>query len=299
MVMKHAMKELLPYIFIFLFSCSSNEIEKNHSTIEILAQNDKPLPVPKQGEWLSEHKEPGQTFEEYKKGSPASATSEKNIIYLQPIGEFDSLRTELIKHTSEYLQIFYGLKTVTLKSLPNSIIPDSASRIGADNQTQLLAGYINQYLKRNIPADAIVMMALTEKDLYPKESWNYVFGLTNIRDKVGVTSMFRYADYPLAPSNYQLFLKRLIQVSSHEIGHMFSIYHCTNALCVMNGSNHLPETDSQPNRLCSQCHEKITWKLKPNPLKRLKQLEQFFKTHRLDSDHEKTLLDLKLIEQYY
>ncbi|MCE3227441.1 MAG: Zn-dependent protease [Bacteroidetes bacterium] len=291
------MKKIFPLILIFLLSCSSNETKKINSLTDLLSINDKPLPPTQPGEWLSEHKEPGQTFEDYKKISPVSPAEGKNVIYLQPIGTFDSLRTNMIAYTAEYLQIFYGLKTVILKTLDNKIFPDSVRRLGAENQQQILAPFINHYLKSNMPSDAIVMMALTEKDLYPKESWNYVFGLTNIRDKVGVTSMFRYADYPVTSENYSLFLKRLIQVSSHEIGHMFSIYHCIHASCVMNGSNHLQETDSQPNRLCSQCHCKIVWNLKPDPIERLRKLKSFFEKHGLKNDEVDAATDLKILQE--
>jgi archaemetzincin len=38
-------------------------------------------------------------------------------------------------------------------------------------------------------------MAITEKDLYPKPDWNFVFGLASYTEQIGVTSMYRLLSY--------------------------------------------------------------------------------------------------------
>jgi archaemetzincin len=60
--------------------------------------------------------------------NPVSPNETRNVIYLQPIGEFDTISDELIRRTASYLQIFFGLKTVVLKNPGNEIIPDRATR---------------------------------------------------------------------------------------------------------------------------------------------------------------------------
>lgn len=45
-------------------------------------------------------------------------------------------------------------------------------------------------------------MGITEKDLFPKPEWNYVFGLASYEDGVGVTSIYRFADGHLKDSNF-------------------------------------------------------------------------------------------------
>ena len=73
-------------------------------------------------------------------------------------------------------------------------------------------------------------------DIYPKEEWNYVYGLASLFDKVGVFSFARYdPDFWKDESQHRLFedkpwdriLSRACKVMSHEIGHMFSLKHCT------------------------------------------------------------------------
>jgi archaemetzincin len=296
---------------ILLFSCSSADKEtanktanpdslrilQTDSVIALLKKNDEKLPTPESWEWLANHKETGQTFKEYTLCHPLTVNDNQRVIYLQPIGKFDSLQTNMINFTRDYLEIFFGLRTVLLKPISDKIIPDTARRIGGADQEQLLAPYImNEILKKNMPEDAICVMAITEKDLYPDFSWNFVFGLSSFRDRVGVTSVFRFSDWQVTATEYQPFLERLTKVSSHEICHMFGMKHCTNAVCSMNGTNSLGETDTKPNRLCSECAVKICWNLKLDPLNRTKKLVEFFKKHRMEFDLGKISPDLRVLD---
>jgi archaemetzincin len=135
-----------------------------------------------------------------------------------------------------------------------------------------------------MPKDGIALMAISAKDLYPKEDWNYVFGLASYIKRVGVSSIYRLQKAPLDTTNFTLCLRRLINISSHEIGHMMSIYHCTFARCTMNGSNSLQETDLCPNRLCSECQMKLFPNFQYNNRKRLQQLVTFCRENDLQSD---------------
>lgn len=44
---------------------------------------------------------------------------------------------------------------------------------------------------------------------------------------------------------------------THEIGHMFGMKHCQWLNCVMQGSNHLEESDRRPLDFCPICLRKI------------------------------------------
>jgi archaemetzincin len=136
-------------------------------------------------------------------------------------------------------------------------------------------------------------MAISARDLYPKPDWNYVFGLASYTDRVGVTSIYRLQEKTLTPENYTRSLTRLIAISSHEIGHMFSMWHCTYARCVMNGTNSLQETDAMPNRLCSQCQMKLHWNFQYDNTRRLQELTAFFYKNQLRSDYLLANRDLK------
>ncbi len=252
-----------------------------------LKKLDIKLPEPVYGDWLYEHHENGQTYDEYLQYNPVSPKGNKSIIYLQPIGHFTKIQYHIINYTAEYLQLYFNLKVKILNTISDDIIPSDSRRMREDSSEQLRSTYIlNKVLKKKIPSDAIVLMAITSKDLYPKDSWNFVFGQASIKERVGVSSIYRYSQEPLDSSNYSVCLERIIKTSSHEIGHMFSLLHCTNAVCVMNGSNGLYESDIKPNNLCSVCLKKLYWNLGFDVVTRFKKLQVFFKKHHLIKDAE-------------
>ena len=47
-----------------------------------------PIPEPRPGDWLAVHKEPGQTFDEFKASEPNRPGQNQHVIYLQPLGDF-------------------------------------------------------------------------------------------------------------------------------------------------------------------------------------------------------------------
>ena len=73
---------------------------------------------------------------------------------------------------------------------------------------------------------------------------------------------------------FQKSIRWLLKVSSHEICHMFRLHHYSD--CAMNGTNHLPETDAHPSRICPHCQGKIALEsIKYDNRKRLTELIVF------------------------
>jgi archaemetzincin len=302
------MKRLLLLVFVILYSCQSDKKEKASSLPQQTLQqilppepyfvdikvNDVKLAEPVFGDWLYSRKEKGQTFEQFIKTKHVVPSKEENIIYLQPIGTFNSLQVKQIELVRQYLQIFFQLETKVLKDVSNDIIPNNARRIGDVGQEQFLAGYIlTDVLKKEKPDKGVALMAITEKDLYPKPEWNYVFGLASYRDKIAVSSMYRMQK----EADFNLSLDRLLKICSHEIGHMFGLHHCIEANCVMNGTNSMVETDRHSLRLCSLCQRKLNSGLKYDNKKRLLELEKYFKENKLKEGLELMEKDLKSIQQ--
>lgn len=294
------MKIFLFSLIIFaLFSCKEdlkNEERIENNVIAIkkdfklpnykeLMLLDKPLPEVKSGDWLSQHDENGQSFQQYcKKNTLIFPSKNNNIIYIQPIGSFTMMEKKIIDWNTTYIELFFGLKTIQLPALSEEKIPENKKRIYYGIQ-QLDAGYIiNSVLPKNIPEDGIVIMALTAKDLYPDPQWNYVFGLASYQKRTGVSSIYRYSEETLNEHNYQQCLKRIIKTSTHEISHMFSLAHCIHAVCLMNGANNLREADSHPNSLCSECLTKLSWNLNFKNVNRLNRLITFMNVHHLKDD---------------
>ena len=301
------MRRLLLLLLAILCSCESNKKEKSNSNIEpkqelnlkldpyfvAIKNNDVKLGKPVFGDWLYSRNEKGQTFEQFIRTKHVIPTKEENIIYLQPIGKFNSLQKKQIELVRQYLQIFFQLETKVLKDVSNDIIPNNARRTGDVGQEQFLAGYIlTDVLKKEKPEKGVALMAITEKDLYPKPEWNYVFGLASYRDKIAVSSMYRMQK----EADFNLSLDRLLKICSHEIGHMFGLHHCIEGNCVMNGTNSMVETDRHFIRLCSLCQRKLNSGFKYDNVKRLKELEKYFKDNKLTSGFELMEKDLKNIQ---
>ena len=47
-------------------------------------------------------------------------------------------------------------------------------------------------MAKSMPADAFCVSGITMCDLYPRDDWNFVFGLARLGDGVGVYSLARY-----------------------------------------------------------------------------------------------------------
>lgn len=248
---------------------------------------------PQMGDWLAIHEEKFISFDEYKKMKPVRPTAGRNIIYIQPIGQFDSDERKLVNITAKYLEAFYGLKVKMLKDISDQAVPKESRRTTCyveydvvdgklvekpdSTKEQLHTQYIlHEVLKPVLPSDAVVLLALCDKDLYPQESWNFVFGQASLKNRVGVWSFVRFGDVH-SPKEFPLVMKRTLKVASHETGHMFSLNHCALYKCIMNGSNHLDESDSKPTYFCPECLGKFCWNLGQQPLQQFNRLYTFWK----------------------
>ncbi|XP_077780165.1 archaemetzincin-2 isoform X4 [Podarcis muralis] len=208
----------------------------------------KPITLHSESDWISSHPEPTQDFAQfYHDPCRKTPTPQKNRIYVQPIG------------------------------------------------------HLLSYLKKKKPKDAFCIVGVTMIDLYPKDSWNFVFGQASLTEGMGIFSFARYdsdfysANYKgtlkttkkLPPSDYSVFdgyytpeitsklLLRSCKTLTHEIGHIFGLHHCQWLECVMQGSNHLEESDRRPLDLCPICLRKLQSALGFNILERYKALQKW------------------------
>jgi archaemetzincin len=267
-----------------LLSCQSEKKEADYFTQ--IAANDIKLRSPKPGEWRYTHDEAFQSLADYQALNPVKADSAKSTIYLQSLGNFNPRQSQVLEATRKYLEIFFQMKVVFLNPLSDSMIPAASKRIHpSGGQTQLHSTYLlDSLLIGKIPAGGYAMMAITEKDLFPKPDWNFVFGIASYTHRVGASSVYRYQANDTDNPTDSLFLKRIMATAAHELGHMFSLRHCVVAKCTMNGSNSLAESDRQPLRLCAQCQSKLQWNIKYDNKKRLAEMMDFFRQHQLQKD---------------
>ena len=275
----------------------------------VLKKNQFYIQEPKSGEWLERNKERGQTFAEYwNKNSnmqPVRPTQERNKIYIQLYGDFDKTQLRLIDSVERYLSVFYQLPIERLeqKSLDSTELDTTNWRFHKYNGFQVRTGFILDSLEKDLPDDGILLVSFTSTDLYPNGKWNYVFGQARLYDRVGVWSMARFGDANLMNKDSEVFklaLQRTCKTAVHEIGHIFSLQHCTFYRCAMQGANSLAELDGHPSYFCPVCDAKIISNLNLSLSERYENLAQFWKNQQqleISKYYKKSALIMKRLEK--
>ncbi|XP_030629417.1 archaemetzincin-2 [Chanos chanos] len=247
-----------------------------------------PVTVHSDSDWIPSHPEAPQDFQSFFSNPHRRSPSKGHkTIYMQTIGSFgegEDITEQYVEWLRQYCQAFYhGL---AVKLLPTVTVASTGCTFRVNNNTynlQLHAGDLLNFLKKKKPKDAFCIVGITMIDLYPRDSWNFVFGQASLNEGMGVFSFARYDDnfysrsYPgrlkstkkLHPDDYTVFqnyytppitstlLFRSCKTLTHEIGHIFGIKHCQWLQCVMQGSNHLEESDRRPPDLCPVCLRKL------------------------------------------
>ncbi len=236
----------------------------------------KPMKV-YEGDWLDTQKEAGETFEQYLASKPTLPTAERRTIYIQPVGTFNADQRRAIRLTADYMKAFYDLpvKLNADRALGN-VPKDKQRKIEYRNNLQIKTSYfLDDFLPKLLPDDAAALIAFTNYDLYPGDTWAFVFGQATFSERVGVWSLYQFAR-PGEKTDFNLLLDRTLKIAMHETGHMFSMKHCTKYECLMSGTNHLAETDRRPLDNCPECMAKLTWAMKYDPVERYKKLADFW-----------------------
>jgi archaemetzincin len=248
----------------------------------------QPVPVPGPQDWLTVHREPGQTFDEFRRAQPNRPDERRRVIYLQPLGDFAGQQGPAVEALRQYAAGFFQMEVKALAPVSVNAGGFTSRTNRATGRRQLLTVDVLRWLKGRLPEDAFCLLGITMEDLYPEPSWNFVFGEASLRERVGVYSFARYdpafygeprgKDYPA-----QL-LRRSVKVLAHETAHMFGLTHCIYFNCVMNGSNHLLESDRRPLHLCPVCLRKLQWSVGFDVITRYEALAQFYQQAGFDDE---------------
>ncbi|MBI2814275.1 MAG: hypothetical protein HYX71_08315 [Opitutae bacterium] len=256
-----------------------------------------PISTPGPNDWLALHKEPGQTFEEYRNAPVNIPDKERHAICLMPIGEFDGERSPALEELREYAAAFFQMEVRLLPAYHPHDLEFEPRKNPRSGQRQILTGSVIRFLESRLPPDAFCLLGVTMEDLYPDPKWNFVFGQASLNDRVGVCSFARddpaFWRDPRPQAYRELILRRNVKTLAHETGHMFTLLHCIFFECVMNGSNHLVESDARPQHLCPVCLRKLHHAVGFDAVKRYEDLARFYRRHQWheESDWVKRQLD--------
>jgi archaemetzincin len=258
------------------------------------------------GDWRHAFYEPGQSFQNYVRSRPVRPDEKRGVLVFQPVGPFPEDKQELLKEAVKFAGIWFGLPTRIEDEIP---LPERGwqrtRRFPWQKKpvVQYKTSYfLDKVLPPRMPDDAVAYLAVTMGDLYPDESWNYVFGQASLRHRVGVYSIVRYFPefwgQPQDSVSRELAQKRICKVLVHEAGHIFGILHCQEYACTMNGSNSLEESDRRPLRLCPLCLRKLQWNLGFDVIQRYENLLQFYQDHNFREETEWTKGRIDKIQSY-
>jgi archaemetzincin len=245
------------------------------------------IDIPQPSDWLWEHRESGQTFNQYENGIQNTPTKTNYTIYIQNLDDGmeknkynkSFLNNEVLEHLKTLLELYYpGIKAKVNTEKNNFTTLDIPNRINYP-YLQYHAGVTLDKLSNIIPSDGLVIIGLTCFDLYPKDEWNFVYGLANMKKACGIFSFRRYYDqtggyFINGPKvNFLDFVVKLSgRIMLHEVGHLFGLKHCIYFNCLLNGVNHIEETVKKPFEICPVCLRKIWSNLKFDKLNRFQSL---------------------------
>ena len=257
---------------------------------------------PRGNDWLAKHSEEGQTVPESLARLPQlKPHSTQKLLAVLPLGNF-GVESPSLEALQAYASAFFGMETRLMKAIQIEQVPAKRRLHPVTQHKQVLTTDILAWMPGQKTAETYAMLAVTMEDLYPQESWNYVFGQALLSGGAGGFSFARYhpAFLPgelvppaMSDLDHRLMLKRSAKVLSHEMTHMFGLQHCVFYECLMNGSNHLAETDSRPMHLCPVCLRKLHAAIGMNLESRGEALLAFYLKHGFSSEAEWTLRRLE------
>ena len=233
-----------------------------------------PIYAPEKDDWLSEQEEDGQTFNQFLYDRYNLMSVNRNIIYINPLQEMPQ---QFLDNLLLYCQSFFypmKVKLINIVSLQSLKVKSRINKYS--KKIQYNASQINSKTVKYVPNDAHCMISILLDDLYPESSWNFVFGLATIKDRVGVFSFARFSSSFEKKNEVVNFDNFLLYCScstlTHEICHTFGLDHCIYYTCLMNGCNNMEEAKKQPLYECPVCLRKLHYSIGFDPLERYKQM---------------------------
>lgn len=223
------------------------------------ADHFEPMPAPQPGDWLAEHYESRQTYDDYVGSLFNRPDARRSKIYFLPFGEFDPDWSPKLSDLEACAAAFFQ---TPVKALPPRPMTDFqiTQRDRAGNRQYLTRDFL-RVLPGLLPPDGYAILGITMHDLYPAPERNWVFGQGSLLERVGIYSFARFDpqfwDEPRTPAARKQLLVRSLGVLLHETCHIYGLQHCIYYRCLVNGSNSLTESSRTPLHLCPICLRKL------------------------------------------
>jgi archaemetzincin len=171
--------------------------------------------------------------------------SNRPFLGLVALGPIDP---EILRHLRTAIHKMLGLPVRVLR--PKNPLPPHTYHVVRDqyHSTQLL-----EYLLAEDKSPAFRILGVTAVDLYIP-IFTFVFGEAQLDGKAAIISLARpRGDIDGVMPPRPIYLRRLIQLSLHELGHTFGLGHCRQDACLMGFSANLEKLDRKKLALCEYC----------------------------------------------
>jgi archaemetzincin len=239
----------------------------------------EPMPLPEPDDWLAQHPEKPQLFDDYLRAAKPVPDARRKVIYLLPIGSLPATGPRRAQLANNVPPVFM----LEVRTLPAVKVSDVTAKTRINEMTkkrQLLAPEVLGWLRTRLPDDAFGLVAVSMEDLYPDPTWNFVFGQASLKDRVGVQSLARqdpaFFGAPRPRGWQTIARRRATWTLLHEISHMFGLTHCTFWRCVVAGANSQEEADRSPLHACPVCLRKLYSAIRFDPAAREDALASIF-----------------------
>jgi archaemetzincin len=107
-------------------------------------------------------------------------------------------------------------------------------------------------------SDYEMILSITEEDLFIPSD-NFVWGQANSASRTSIISIYRIRpEFYGLPEDEELVKGRILNIASHEVGHMLGLKNCKQPECQMNIAKNISELDSRSDNFCTDCILNLT-----------------------------------------
>jgi len=119
------------------------------------------IPEPEPSDWLANHAEAGQTFDQFTRSMPNRPDNHRNKLYLQPLGRFSDSDAPSLDQLRRFTAAFFMMEVVVLPPSDWAQNRITSRQNPWTGQRQLLTGDILNALQARLPKDAFALLGIT------------------------------------------------------------------------------------------------------------------------------------------
>lgn len=217
----------------------------------------------------------GQTVSQFREAD-APPVDDENQLYLQPLVRPSAGEGPELEPMAELLEAYFQMPVIIREPRTYEQL-DLRGRDLDSGRRQLKTESVGDALTDLVPEDAHAVIGVTETDLYPNDSWAFVFGQAWPARRVGVASFAR-----LDAGSESATRERRFKIVAHELGHVFGFAHCLYFRCAMNAGWALEAVDRGPVHLGPVDLRKLYERVGFDPEERYRELRRVYHRRGLD-----------------